>query len=246
MKKLSTILSILALAVFCQSFITIDPPGEGDPKIAVVSVWCNKEIKMGEFTGLGSAISKLSQDEENFNLQSIVDDLRDKTFNEYSKNLAYDVIAEEKVLKAEGYNKDKIMEGSKLKLGKNYITPEGYFAIGGWNKKAVRNCFQVIEGLEGVMIVSVDFELIKIAQIAGFGTAKVKANVQVKIFDKDGKGLMKVYKFASSQNKIKFSLGGVFDAKQIKPLCLEATNAAIAKVDKTIMKKTAKKAKKGK
>ena len=68
----------------------------------------------------------------------------------------------------------------------------------------------------------------------GIGTSDFKGIAAV---DRKQKVIMRKTSCASSEDKTKFSLGVIFDAPQIQPLCVQATDKAAEKIEEWFAKK---------
>ncbi len=214
---------------------------DAKPKVAVISIYCNKEIGFVEFDGIAAMITRLA-DDKNFDLSPMVNDVHEKVFGAYTANLPYEFLDEDSVLNTKGYDEtlldDFLLNQSRL----NYLlSPVGYVPVGTNDGKVIKKAFDVFNGIEGVMIVSVDYELVKVGvEIDGFGNAKIQATGVIRVADGDGKKLFKVVQTAKSDNEINFSFGGVFNSSEMIPLCSEAAKNLFVEMDEAILKKTEK------
>lgn len=218
----------------------------GQPKVAIVSVYCNKEIATPDFTGMAAAITRLADDED-FNLTPMVGKIHDKVFSEYTSNLEYDFVSEEEVLNNPKYEKSIFEAGSWSgnyeQRDRWYLRPDGYLPIStNPGKKVSREAFSRFDGIDGIMMVSISYELEKVGmEVMGFGNARMKAIGTIRIVDANGKKMFKVVQFASSKDKIKFSLGGMFKTEELMPLAEDATQQLFEKLDARIIQKNKKK-----
>lgn len=209
------------------------------PKVGIISIYANKQLETTEFTGMAAAITQLANSED-FNLKPIIDSIHTKVFGEYIKSLEYDFLPEQTVLSAKGYN-NTLLDGALIDRTNWSVRPDGYVAIGANNKDAIRKTYDVIPGMDAVMILSVDYDLVKTGiEVMGFGTAKIQSRVVLKILDKDGKKLFKAATTQRSEKNVKFALGGAFKTSEILPLCKDATAKAFKELDGIIIKKQSK------
>lgn len=216
-----------------------------NPKVAIVSIYCNKEIAAGDFTGMGAAITKLANDED-FDLRPMVTRIHEKVFSEYTSNLEFDFMTEEEVLNNPKYD-ETIFEAGTIKTtaeqrDKWMLRPDGYLPIHAYpGKKILRETAARFPTADGIMFVSLSYELEKVGmEIMGFGNAKIKCIGTIRIMDKDGKKLLRITEYSSSDNKIKFAMGGLFETSELMPLCTEATEAVFKQLDAKILKKNAR------
>lgn len=210
-------------------------------KAAVISLYANKEIGTSDFPGMGTALQKLA-DSDDFRLDNHVSTLHEKLFNEYQSSMGYEFLPEEEVLSSPGYD-ESLLDGAMIKATSWTVRPEGYVAIRKGNKKAVKKAWELFnkKGCEAVVIMAVDYELVKTGiQVMGFGNAQVRANIRLFALDAKGKKVFKATKTAKSDGKMKFALGGLFDAKEIQPLVDDATKKTLDLMDAEIAKQKSK------
>lgn len=237
MKHLSLLaMSISCLVLFSFKSLHAPAPAAGE-KVALVSIYCSKQVDMSEFGGKASMITQLANSED-FNLQPFVEELHKRITSSYLENLDYDFVPESEVLTTEGYD-ESLTDGALIKaewLNK----PEGYVGVHNQSKKTQKNTLAVFPDVDGIMIIGVDYKLKKMAQVAGFGTAKVEATVILKIVDRSAKKMFRVAVSQLSDDKLKFALGGAFDTAKLMPLVKDATEKALTKMDEKIVKKQSK------
>jgi|GEM_PF-698612 len=243
MKTLFTSALVLGL-VTLTSFRPASNPTTHDvdvlgEKIALVSVYCSKQVDASQFgNSLAGAINTLANSED-FDLRPFVDKLHERIQNGYLENLDYDFIPEAEVLSAPGYDKS-ISDGSLIKA-EYLLKPEGYVGVHTMSKKSQQKALDVFPDVDGIMMIGIDYTLVKTAEVMGFGTAKVQANINLKIVDRKGKKMFKVLVYQKSSDNIKFALGGVFNTDELMPLVEDATNNALERLDEKILKKASKK-----
>lgn len=220
-------------------------------KAAIVSVYGLREINADEFGGLTKLMSDLSQD-GNFKIDTLVTDFYNKLYNEFSKSFPFELIPEEEVLNREGYANILDNTSEQFKYKDYQVTlPEDrpYKPILSFgiiaNNKAIENAIALFPEADGVMIAYLSYSLVKETEIMGFGTATVRAYINLKLHDKNNKVVLKLKEGAKSNKKIKFALGGsVFEAEEMQALCKEATENLLKDMEKELPKSLAKMAKK--
>ena len=219
MKKIILIITTLLIISFQSAFAQID-------SVAVISVWANRSIDASDFQGLSMAIENLSRN-ENFKLDSMLSKVHDELFDAYAKEFPFKLMDEKEVLDNDDYS--QILENTTLKLSEWQVSAyENYLAIESRspvrNKKAITNALQLFKKADGVMIVILHYRLKKKTEIVGFGTAVVEAYVNIQLFDRDGKSVLKIKERAESNETFKFALGGeVFEVEEIQKLCEQST-----------------------
>ncbi len=200
----------------------------GVEQAALISVYCDKRIDMSDFKGLAALVNRLAQD-ESFQLKPLAVKMRDDMFGRYAAGLPFQLLPEKQVIGAPVY---RTFETQKFSLSKAfYDAPEGYVFYPLSDDVAYRVLLDAFPDVEAFMVCSAYFKLTKEFAIAGFGTARVTAYVTVLALDRERKVILRKYTWAASDDTIKFALGGVFDAKQILPLCVQATDKAAKKFE---------------
>jgi hypothetical protein len=149
--------------------------------------------------------------------------------HEEGQGFPFEVADEDSVLHSPAYES---LASKKFDINKLYFTsPDGYVVVPFENNKAFKTLLETYPDTEAFLFCGADFRLEKVSSVLGFGTAKVKSNVRIVAVDRKQKVIMQKTSNASSEEKIKFSLGGVFDASQIQPLCVQATGKAAEKFE---------------
>lgn len=87
------------------------------------------------------------------------------------------------------------------------------------------------------LLVGIDYKLAKMVEAMGFGTAKVQANLHLKIVNRNAKKMLNILVSQKSLVKVKFAIGGVFDTKELMPLVKDATEKALVRMDEKIIRK---------
>jgi hypothetical protein len=223
-----TTLAALSLILLCTSGKIKEGKVKDTQEAALISVFCDKRIDTSDFKSVESAASELAQN-DNFNLKPIAEKLRDDIMNRYAQGFPFEVADEDSVLHSPAYES---LASKKFDINKLYFTsPDGYVVVPFENNKAFKTLLETYPDAEAFLFCGADFRLEKVSSVLGFGTAKVKSNVRIVAVDRKQKVIMQKTSNASSEDKIKFSLGGVFDASQIQPLCVQATEKAAEKFE---------------
>ena len=247
---------VLALAVLaftgCATFNMAQL--EVVDKAALVSVYCDKRIDMSDFKGVAAFVSQLAQD-ESFDLSSVALQMKDDVFEKYAPYLPFTFLDERVVTGDTAYvnlypDRDKIVFA--LGAYRWMVAAAGYHVIeiGTSGKKARAygttpkdvpgKLYEAFPVAEALMFVHADFKLAKESSLLGFGTARMQANHHLLIINKNEEVILSKMNFAVSDDKIKFALGGIFDASKIQQLCVEALNKASAKTNIWILKEMTK------
>jgi hypothetical protein len=195
---------------------------------ALVSVYCDKQIDFSDFKGLGAAVNRLAQD-KSFQLKPLATRLRDDMFNKYAPGLPFRLMPEKEVIGVPAY---RAFETQKLTFNKLFFDlPDGYVFYPLSDDVAYKVLLDAFPNVQAFMVCTANFKLAKEFSIAGFGTARVNSYVTILALDRNRKVILRKYTWAASDETIKFALGGVFDATQIVPLCIQATDKAAKKFE---------------
>ncbi len=195
---------------------------------ALISVYCDKRIDMSDFGGLAAMVNQLAQNEA-FQLKPLAVKMRDDMFGRYSAGLPFKLLAEKQVIGAPVY---RTFETQKFSLSKAfYDAPDGYVFYPLSDDVAYKVLLDGFPDVEAFMVVSASFKLTKEFAIAGFGTARVNSYVTILALNRNREVILRKATWAASDETIKFALGGVFDASQILPLCIQATDKAARKFE---------------
>jgi hypothetical protein len=242
MKRILPVMFLSLALVFFAGCASMDKGAVSQIKeVAIVSVYADKNVDMQDFGGLAAAVSALAQNEA-FNLQPIVLKFRDDLISKYAGAFGFKVMDEQTVLASPEYQALKakvVIDMTKLV----YELPQGYIAINPLDKKKALAVADAFPNVQGFMYGTMSFRLVKQFEIAGFGTAKMQAYLNIYVKDRNGKTVVYKYTFADSDDSIKFALGGVFDAAKIQPLCVQAADKAAVKFEEWVKKKMATPAK---
>ena len=189
---------------------------------------------MSDFSGMGAAITRLANSED-FRIEPFVDELHKKITGTYMENIDFDFMPEADVLSHAGYD-DKLNDGALIS-GEWMIRPEGYQSVHAQSKKSQKAALEAFPEVDGVMMVGINYKLVKIVEAMGFGTAKIQAYVHLKIVDRKAKKMLNVLASQKSDDNIKFALGGIFKTEELMPLIKEATEKALVRMDEKIIRK---------
>jgi hypothetical protein len=233
--------AISSCAVFAQN-----------KKVAIVTFYGDKYIKFSELSGnamLVTSIASLAND-TNFNIKSIVNDFHDAVFNDFSKDLPFDLYPEEKVITNPAYMAYESKFGEtdddkKNPMFQHYITANGYKPLREFLNKKYRNELKMLEifgnDVDGVMFVYIDFEFAPKFAIGGMGSAGVKAFVRMKCWNKKGEKVFAINEYATSDKSVPLVAGiPAMNPEKLLPMCKDATAKLLKDLKKRIPKITAK------
>ena len=192
--------------------------------VALVTSYCNKEIDTSDFEGIGQAVNKLAQSKE-FNLKPSAVQMKKDVMEVYAPHFPFNFIDEETITNNTSY-KDLYEGVTEWFVKGNFSTAAGYQPVFYTDKDTIDKLFTAFPEADALMFTGANFKLSNESQVLGFGTARVQAFHNLVLINRDEKIVMNRQNYAVSKNTIKFALGGVFDAKKIQPLCIEALEKA--------------------
>jgi hypothetical protein len=165
--------------------------------------------------------------------------LRDQLFSDYAASFPFKLLEEASVLNNDGY-KAIVAETSKSGIFMSMNMPQGYSGyypntIGG--KIGIKDFASALPEASGFMMAVLRYELVKVGiAVAGFGNAAIRATLEIKIVDREGKTMMYVMKTADSNTKVPYVFGDIIDTKVLP----QAVTDASAKVRKIMLEFLAK------
>ena len=209
-------------------------------KVAIISVFFDKNVS-GSLTE--DMIEKISVD-PHFNFDNLATDFKDRLFSKYVQELPVDLIPEDQVITRDGYS-----DLTSVDMGsfwyKRMALPEGYVFIDSRplikDAGSIQKAFDIIEGVDAVMICYVDFNLGSGVGGNTLGGNKIMAYANFKIFDKNGKKIMAIRESAQSKGMMMNALGGsVYKPEKLQELSAEALEELYEDLDKKLAKNSAK------
>jgi len=158
-------------------------------KVAVVTMYCDKVIGMGDLAGGAALIARAQTlaDDPNFDLTSVLTTFHDKFFNEFAPQFPFDLIPESEVVTNPDYLAYESAWGEtkndedKSFFERRYLTINGYKPLleslgkGGDKSNQQRMVQMFGDKVDGVLFVNIDFEFVQKAAFAGTGTAGIRA-----------------------------------------------------------------------
>ena len=212
-------------------------------KIAVVTFYANKMVA---FDDLGVGLDFLLRDvlnlrdNPNFNLNPILNQYHDNFFNNYSKELPFELISENEVLNNAAYQAFQPKFDLSKYDAKNYLMFDKYKYIyeglgGQANEVAIAKLFA--DKADGVMFVNIDFALEKGFGVGNTATVKMRATTRMALYNKTGE---KVFAFSESERSKKTSVmvSGlpIITPEKILPMCESALTELMGDLGKRIAK----------
>ena len=229
-------LSLLVLAALLISIASYSQ----NKKVAIISVFFDKNVS-GSLSE--DMIERISED-PHFNFDSLATDFKDRLFSKYISELPVDLISEDQVIAVDGYKSLTAVDMTSFWY-KRMALPDGYVFIDSRpfvkNVGSIQRAFDLIEGVDAVMICYVDFNLGSGVGGNTLGGNKIMAYANFKIFDKNGKKIMAIRESAQSKGMMMNAFGGsVYDPEKLQELSAEALEKLYADLDKKLAKNSAK------
>ncbi len=239
MNKSRLVVGLVAMLML-SSCATVDVEKLSHVKnTAILSVYASKSIDMTDFTGLASVVSKLVQNDK-FDLKPVAAKIKDSLFSRYQAAFPFKFIPEEQILNSPRYQQLKATVQSRVVDFLRYNDAPRYTTIFYDDATMMTKLLQDIPGADAGLVVQSEFKLKKQGEFLGFGTAKMATYLTIVLRNRQQEDITSVVIFGESKNSLRFSLGGVFDASQLQPLCMEATEDALIRFDSWIRDNIAK------
>jgi hypothetical protein len=212
-------------------------------KIAVISMYADKNIKPGSLSSYQMAFQRAFAD-TNYSLKKIMNEFKDRFYRELAPSFPLEFIDDKKYIATAEY-KNLYNKISFSKDSTNLSRPYGYLAIQqtllSSNDEVIYKSFEAIPGTDLVMLVSLDFEFVKSGmEVLGFGAAKVQSKINIKIYDKKLNKIFKLYEWATSSKELKYTPGGMFNINEVQPLIEDSVDRLMVDVKKLLPKKIEK------
>lgn len=201
--------------------------------VALVTVMCDKRVDTREFKGLANLISEFAQSDK-FQLQPVCQEIKNNIFTKNASKFPFLLIPENQIITSSGYKTLKESFPNQLTDFLHYEVPEGYTSVAYTNDADLEKIFSKLPQADGTMVVEASFLLHKGLELYGFGSATVRTALTVVVKNRQNQDVIKVVLYGKSQHDIKYALGGVFDAADVQPLCLEAVQDALFQFDKWV------------
>ena len=220
--------------------------------VAVVTFYADKHIDFSQLDGdvaLAAGVASLSEN-DNFNLQPVLNNFHETFFTDYTPQFPFNVLPESEVINNVEYQAYESKRGETSDEDRNkffqcYLTYEGYKPMGNTLLKKNSNetaMLEIFKDVDGVMLVNIEYAFVK--KTVPF-TAGIQAFVKIQLYNREGKKVFKIRKYATSKKSVAI-VGGIpiMTPDKLLPLCENATAEVIEDLNKKLKKIAAKSAKK--
>jgi hypothetical protein len=236
--------TLIIAALFCAASMS----SFAQKKVAVVSFFCDKYIGTEQLDGAGSVVGLVAKLAENpdFNLKPALDDFYNTFNGSYSSQFPFDFIPEADVTGNEKYKAfETDFKGIDLISGgdpaKRFETIDGYkpfYELFSLKKKELAaEMLGYFPDADGVMFIFLSYEFIPKVAVGGMGTAGIKAYVNMRLYNKEGKKVFNMREGGTSKKTVAMIKGiPVMKPAEITPMCLNATEKLVKDLNKKVGK----------
>lgn len=242
MKHLLRISMALSLAVIAGSCTSIKSAKVNElDHVAVVNISVDNHVDMSGFVGLVAFAEEMAKSGE-FDLSDVTENMHGEVFNRYAGKFPFSILPEEKVIGSTSYS-DYVQRDTRSAIARNqkYQSYQGYHVLHArkYNERKIQQLFNVLPPeTDAVLFVNAFYTLKKQAVSYGTGTAKIRANLDMMLINREGDVIMKVLVSDYSEDLIKFALSGSeMDTYKVREMCVDATNSALEKANNFFIKK---------
>jgi hypothetical protein len=234
MRKLKTLLLLLTILVSGAASAQIQ-------KGALISVFGDRNLSDDP---MDTKIYEVLMKDTSFNLKPIVNKF-DMTIREkFLPQFPFTFLTKEQVINAEGYTDLRQLtrwatDDWQTTSAEKYV-PIAAFGIAD-DTKAIQKSFEIVgNGVDGVMIAYISFNIYDAGGIGPMAKKKVYAYVNLKIFNKEGKRIFKLKERASSDKGVLAVAGIITDVKKVMPMIESAATNLFADMEAKLPKSLAK------
>jgi len=213
-------------------------------KGAIISVFGDRNLSDNP---LDTKIYEKLMKDTAFNLTPIVNKFDKAIREKFIPQFPFSFLSKDEVINAPGYADLKNL--TRWAKDTWYTTPaDGYVPIAAFgitdDTDAIKKSFEVVQnGVDGVMIAYVNFNIYDGGGFGPMAKKKIYAYVNLKIFNKDGKRIFKLKERASSDEGV-LAVGGIItDLGKLKPMIESSANNLLKDMDSKLAKSLAKMAK---
>lgn len=207
-------------------------------KAALLAVDCSTKIDTSQFEGPAADLNKWFQSDQ-FDLTPVAEKIKANFFTQYTGLFPFQILPEEKVIQSPAYLADVNSFAGQMRKLFRVSNPQGYTWISKNDYKKMAELTSQITDADGSIVISTSFVLQKKGEILGFGSAAMRSLIRVCVRTKDNMNAVSLIEEGESKSVIKYALGGVFDASQLKDLCMESTEIALVNCYQSLQRQIA-------
>lgn len=243
MKKISQTVGLIML-LSSANFLGAQSKKDAIPqKVAVFSVYVNTRFSESGFTAMARpGESTTASKDYRFYPQirntgylpysQYATNLKDKIF-QIANSFPFELVNEEEVITKNEYRSNLSLPGYAM-FNRNNLCPGGYIAIPYSDRTVIKNGFTYLPESDGIMICDVSFTIVNDYRNGNEGKVSVSTNLNLQVFNKDGKKCFKTFTSGRSAGFIHFLYSEMFDEEQLNILCIQAMEVAMERMAKKI------------
>lgn len=245
MKKLFSLFLVLCIA---SSFVF----GQ-KKKVAVVTFYVDKYIDYSKVVADARDYgeSNTLADDPNFDLRPLLNDFYETFKKDYVKQFPFELVDEKKVIGNDKYQAYTGLEGVEdndsldeyiESMEDRFISIDGYKVLleGGnmlrsWRTEA--HMLNIFDDVDGVMFVYLTFAFEPKIAIGGMGNAGIRAYMHMNLYNKEAKKVFSLEEHVTSKKSVPLINGfPVMNPDKLLPMCFDAAERIIKKMDKELGK----------
>jgi hypothetical protein len=226
------LITLFAILIVATSFAQVK-------KAAIISVFGSRNLSDNP---LDTKIYEELMKDSSFNLTPIVNEFDVVVRETFIPDFPFPFLDKKDVVSKPEY--PKLAEKTKW-ADENWMTTaaEEYVPIAAYgiadDEEAIKEAFTFLD-VDAVMIVYINFNIYDAVGIGPLTKKKIYANVNMKMFDKDGKRIFKLKDRATSNKGVAAVAGIVASPEKIMPLIQEASDNLLEDMKKKLPKNTGK------
>lgn len=224
-------------------------------RVAVVTFYVDKYINADKIveTSRASTYEKTREDDPRFDLRPILQNFHETFMKDYVKKFPFELVPEEEVLNHELFKAYKGLDGIESQdsidnlneaINDRFISIKGYNVLltGGNILRSWRTESHLIKILEdinvdGVMFVYLHYAWEPKIAVGGLGNCGIRAYINMDLFNKEAKKVLKLEEFATSRKSVALIQGApIFNYDKLMPMCESATDKLLDDLDKKLPK----------
>lgn len=213
-------------------------------KGAVISIFGDRNLSDNP---MDTKIYEVLMKDTSFNLKPIVNKFDVTVREKFLPQFPFAFLTKDEVVNSAGYTDLKQLtrwanEDWSTTPADKY-TPIAAFGIAD-DTEAIKKSFEIVgQGVDGVMIAYINFNIYDAGGIGPLAKKKVYAYVNLKIFNKDGKRIFKLKERASSDMGVLAVAGIITDVKKVMPMIISSSDNLLKDMEAKLPKALAKMAK---
>lgn len=191
------------------------------PKVALVSVSCNKKVDTSEIGGIVNLVSELINYDK-LQLGPVVEELKSKAIRDNKAMFPFSLIDERQLFRLKEFSEMKKHEN----MDSDIIAAEKYPKLSMGQKDQIIAFLKSTKSVDGAMSIYVHYSLYESVSVAFLSTTKAKAWLIVSVYNKDSQEPILMKTIEESSDSSIMTVMGKYDEAKVAGLCNEATKNA--------------------